>query len=105
MRNVDKNKLEKAEVIVISVKSRLSGNNFLLQELLKKKQNRKENTVKQPGNKYASREATASQVLSKTMMANGNNTTKDIFLENFDISYGEKVLISGANVTLAFGRR
>ena len=38
-------------------------------------------------------------------MANGNNTTKDIFLENFDISYGEKVLISGANVTLAFGRR
>jgi len=40
-----------------------------------------------------------------TMMANGNNTTKDIFLENFDICYGEKVLISGANVTLAFGRR
>ena len=78
---------------------------FPLQELLKKKQNRKENTVKQPGNKYGSREATASQVLSKAMMANGNNTTKDIFLENFDISYGEKVLISGANVTLAFGRR
>jgi len=86
LRSVDKNKLEKAE------------------ELLKKKQNKKDTTVKQP-NKYGSREATASQVLSKTMMANGNNTTKDIFLENFDISYGEKVLISGANVTLAFGRR
>ena len=84
---MDKNKLEKAE------------------ELLKKKQNKKETTGGKQLNKYGNREATASQVLSKTMMANGNNTTKDIFLENFDISYGEKVLISGANVTLAFGRR
>ena len=87
LRSVDKNKLEKAE------------------ELLKKKQNKKENSSGKQTNKYGSREATASQVLSKAMMANGNNTTKDIFLENFDISYGEKVLISGANVTLAFGRR
>ena len=105
LRNVDKNKLERAEVTVMSDVDKWSGNLVVLQELLKKKQNRKENTVKQPGNKYGSREATASQVLSKGMMANGNNTTKDIFLENFDISYGEKVLISGANVTLAFGRR
>ena len=87
LRSVDKGKLERAE------------------ELLKKKQTKKENTSgKQPSNRYGNREATASQVLSKSMMANGN-TSKDIFIENFDICYGEKVLISGANVTLVCGRR
>lgn len=85
---MDKNKLEKAE------------------ELLKKKQIKKDtNTTTKPANKYSTREATASQVLSKSMTANGNSTTKDIFIENFDICFGEKVLISGANVTLVGGRR
>ena len=37
--------------------------------------------------------------------ASGTNNSKDINLENFDISYGEKVLIKGANVTLSYGRR
>jgi hypothetical protein len=32
--------------------------------------------------------------------ASGNNNSKDIHLENFDISYGEKVLIRGATVSL-----
>ena len=87
LRSVDKNKLEKAE------------------EMLKKKQTRKQDTsTTKPQNKYGNREATASQVLSKSMMSNGN-TTKDIFIENFDICYGEKVLISGANVSLVSGRR
>ena len=59
-------------------------------------------------NKYGSREATASQVISKSQVraeASGTNNSKDIILENFDISYGEKVLIKGANVTLSYGRR
>ena len=86
LRSVDKNKLEKAE------------------ELLKKKQNKKETTAVKPTNKYGSREATASQVLSKSMVSSGKES-KDIFIENFDISFGEKVLISGANVTLVCGRR
>ena len=37
--------------------------------------------------------------------ASGNNNTKDIKIENFDISYGEKVLMKGATVTLVYGRR
>ena len=88
LRSVDKDKLEKAE------------------ELRLKKQNKKDNTTTtKPANKYSTREATASQVLSKAMTANGNSSTKDIFIENFDICFGEKVLISGANVTLVSGRR
>ena len=86
LRSVDKGKLERAE------------------ELRQKKQIKKENTAVKPTNNYGNREATASQVLSKAMASNGN-TSKDIFLENFDISYGEKVLISGATVTLVCGRR
>jgi ATP-binding cassette subfamily F protein 3 len=90
-RYVDKDALRKAE------------------EVLKKKQERKEKTVAKPvANKYGSREATASQVLSKSAAraeASGTNNVKDIHLENFDISYGEKVLIKAADVTLTFGRR
>merc|ERR1719495_2430593 len=59
-------------------------------------------------NKYGSREATASQVFSKAAAkadASGGTGIKDIHLENFDISYGEKVLIKGADVTLIYGRR
>lgn len=86
LRSVDKNKLERAE------------------ELRQKKLNKKENTTVKPQNKYGSREATASQVLSKSLLANGS-TSRDIFIENFDICFGEKVLISGANVSLVCGRR
>ena len=32
--------------------------------------------------------------------ASGNNNSKDIHLENFDISYGEKVLIRSATISL-----
>ncbi len=37
--------------------------------------------------------------------ASGNNNTKDIKIENFDIAYGDKVLLRGANLSLAYGRR
>ena len=69
MRSVDKGKLERAE------------------ELLKKKQTKKETTgSKQPSNRYGNREATASQVLSKSMMSNGN-TSKVITLHTNNIQY------------------
>jgi len=88
LRSVDKSKLERAE------------------ELRLKKQTKKDNTTTtKPVNKYSAREATASQVMNKAMTANGNSSTKDIFIENFDICFGEKVLISGATVTLVSGRR
>jgi len=85
---VDTDKLKKAE------------------EQLKKKQTRKDKEVAKPvANKYGSREATASQVLSKKDRSEGGSTSRDIHLENFDISFGEKVLIRGADVTLVYGRR
>jgi len=91
LRGVDSKKLERAE------------------ELLKKKLNKKENSAVKPvANKYGSREATASQVINKQQVraeASGTNNSKDIVLENFDISYGEKVLIKAATVTLSYGRR
>ncbi|ENN72448.1 hypothetical protein YQE_10916, partial [Dendroctonus ponderosae] len=52
--------------------------------------------------------ATASQVINKKeskLEAKGTNRAQDIRIENFDIAYGDRVLLQGADVTLAFGRR
>ncbi|KAK2706343.1 ATP-binding cassette sub-family F member 3-like [Artemia franciscana] len=52
--------------------------------------------------------ATASQVLSKKdnkAEQRGTNNSKDIRVENFDIAFGDKVLLTGAELTLAYGRR
>ncbi|XP_018564615.1 ATP-binding cassette sub-family F member 3 [Anoplophora glabripennis] len=52
--------------------------------------------------------ATASQVTSKKeskLESKGNNRTQDIRIENFDVAYGDRVLLQGADLTLAFGRR
>jgi len=93
MRGVDKEALKKAE------------------EVIKKKQERKDKAgPKIVANKYGSREATASQVLSNAAAKrldddSGASGIKDIHLENFDISYGEKVLIRAADVKLIYGRR
>jgi len=89
-RNVDTKKVERAE------------------ELAKKKQEKRDMKDSKPVNNFRQVEATASQVISKKenrAEASGNNNSRDIHIENFDICYGEKVLIQGADVTLAFGRR
>lgn len=39
------------------------------------------------------------------MEAKGSNRTQDIRIENFDIAYGDRVLLRGADLVLAFGRR
>ncbi|KAK6620399.1 hypothetical protein RUM44_006800 [Polyplax serrata] len=52
--------------------------------------------------------ATASQVTSKKEMkmeAKGTNRTLDIRIENFDVAYGDKTLLQGADLVLASGRR
>ncbi|KAG5889243.1 hypothetical protein JTB14_006379 [Gonioctena quinquepunctata] len=52
--------------------------------------------------------ASASQVTSKKeskLEAKGNNRTQDIRIENFDVAYGDRVLLQGADLVLAFGRR
>lgn len=90
LKTVDLKKLEKAS------------------EMQQKKAERKEmsGAAAAPANKYKSSEATASQVISKKDEdPNSTNNTKDIKIECFDISFGDKCLIQGANVTMAYGRR
>lgn len=53
-------------------------------------------------------EASASQVISKKdnkLESKGNNRSMDIRIENFDVSFGDKVLLQNADLTLAYGRR
>lgn len=52
--------------------------------------------------------ASASQVISKKdnlMESKGSNRSMDIRIENFDVSYGNKVLLQNADLLLANGRR
>lgn len=52
--------------------------------------------------------ATASQVTSKKeakMEDKGNNRAQDIRIENFDVAYGNRVLLTAADITLVYGRR
>merc|ERR1719322_509376 len=93
---VDSKKLEKAE------------------QQLQKKQARQQQqggagaTNGNPGNRYKTNEATATQVINKKdarAEASGNNNSKDIRIENFDISFGEKVLLKSAELSLVYGRR
>ncbi|XP_015124246.1 ATP-binding cassette sub-family F member 3 isoform X3 [Diachasma alloeum] len=53
--------------------------------------------------------ASASQMMSKKESRmeskGGTNKTQDIRIENFDVAYGDRVLLQGADLTLAFGRR
>ncbi|XP_018329476.1 ATP-binding cassette sub-family F member 3 isoform X2 [Agrilus planipennis] len=87
---VDSKKLEKAQ-----------------QKLQQKQEKRQNETVKTPiAPKLET--ATASQITSKKetkLEAKGTNKTKDIRIENFDIAYGDRVLLQGADILLAFGRR
>ncbi|RLW00759.1 hypothetical protein DV515_00008651 [Chloebia gouldiae] len=53
-------------------------------------------------------EASASQASSKKetrMESSGKNKSYDVRIENFDVSFGERVLLTGADLNLAFGRR
>ncbi|XP_022117099.2 ATP-binding cassette sub-family F member 3 [Pieris rapae] len=86
---VDARKLEKAEA-----------------KLQQKQQKHKE--AKVPVAVPVLQTATASQVTSKKdskLEAKGTNRTQDIRIENFDIAYGDRVLLQGADLVLAFGRR
>ncbi|KAL6261243.1 hypothetical protein P5V15_008766 [Pogonomyrmex californicus] len=53
--------------------------------------------------------ASASQMTSKKdsrmETKGGMNKTQDIRIENFDVAYGDRVLLHNADLTLAFGRR
>ena len=90
MQKVDSKKLEKAE-----------------QKLQQKLEKRAE-APKAPAAPIQLQQATASQVINKKdsqMDAKGTNRSMDIRIENFDVSFGNKVLLQNADLLLASGRR
>lgn len=88
---VDQRKLEKAEA------------------KLKQKQEKRDMTDKPATNHMiVNAEASASQSVSKKeikLEAKGINKTQDIRIENFDVAFGDKILLQGADLILANGRR
>ncbi|GFT35385.1 ATP-binding cassette sub-family F member 3 [Nephila pilipes] len=89
---VDQRKLEKAEA-----------------KLKSKQEKRDSNDKPIPGSiAIISKEATAVQAINKRetkMEQKGSNKNMDIKIENFDISFGDKTLLTGADLTLVYGRR
>ena len=74
-------------------------------QVLAKKAGKKEGSPVVNTNRYRNNEASASQVLSKKAESGMALMTRDIKLEGFDVSFGEKVLLKNADMTLTYGRR
>ncbi|XP_033109792.1 ATP-binding cassette sub-family F member 3-like [Anneissia japonica] len=91
--NVDKRKLEKAEA---KIKAK------------QEKRSMKDDVPKTNSNGNSTMTASASQATSRRdqkLEESGTNRSTDIKIENFDVAFGEKVLLNSANLLLAFGRR
>ncbi|KAJ8368104.1 hypothetical protein SKAU_G00081320 [Synaphobranchus kaupii] len=88
---VDAKKLEKAEA-----------------KLKAKHERRTEKDSQKTSSPLVLEEASASQASSKKdnrVDSSGKNRTYDIRIENFDVSFGERSLLQGAELSLASGRR
>ncbi|XP_055015824.1 ATP-binding cassette sub-family F member 3 [Boleophthalmus pectinirostris] len=88
---VDAKKLEKAEA-----------------KLKAKHERRNEKDSQKSSTPVVLEEASASQSSSKKegrVDQSGKNRSYDIRIENFDVSFGERVLLQGADLSLSFGRR
>uniref|UniRef100_A0A8B9KUW6 ATP binding cassette subfamily F member 3 n=1 Tax=Astyanax mexicanus TaxID=7994 RepID=A0A8B9KUW6_ASTMX len=91
IQTVDAKKLEKAEA-----------------KLRAKHERRNEKDSQKPSNPLVLEEASASQASSKKesrVDMSGKNRSYDIRIENFDVSFGERSLLQGAELCLASGRR
>lgn len=66
---------------------------------------RNNNTVVNHGIESASASQMVSKKDSRMETKKGGNKAKDIRIENFDVAYGDRVLLQGADLTLAYGRR
>ncbi|XP_003493867.1 ATP-binding cassette sub-family F member 3 isoform X1 [Bombus vosnesenskii] len=91
---VDAKKLEKAEA-KLQQKQEKRSNNELSGRI---------NIVSQ-GIESASASQMTSKKDSRMETKGGVNKAQDIRIENFDIAYGDRILLQGADLTLAFGRR
>ncbi|KAK2179244.1 hypothetical protein NP493_503g01030 [Ridgeia piscesae] len=87
---VDLKKLEKAEA-----------------KIKQKQEKRTQQTSTKSNGSHVENTATASQQSSRKDKTDSSSSCKtfDIRLENFDVAYGEKVLLKGADLVMAFGRR
>ncbi|XP_071805668.1 ATP-binding cassette sub-family F member 3-like [Asterias amurensis] len=88
---VNKKKLEKAEAKIKAKQERRAQKEVT--------------TTKQTGSTIT---ASASQAVNRKeqkMDESGNSRATDIRIENFDVAFGDKVLLKEANLTLTFGRR
>ncbi|KAM9318944.1 LOW QUALITY PROTEIN: ATP-binding cassette sub-family F member 3 [Pholidichthys leucotaenia] len=88
---VDAKKLEKAEA-----------------RLKAKHERRNEKDTQKASSPLVLEEASASQASSKKdnrADQSGKNRSYDIRIENFDVSFGERCLLQGAELSLAYGRR
>uniref|UniRef100_A0A3Q3W7B7 ATP-binding cassette sub-family F member 3 n=1 Tax=Mola mola TaxID=94237 RepID=A0A3Q3W7B7_MOLML len=91
LTTVDAKKLEKAEA-----------------KLKAKHERRTEKDSQKASSPLVLEEASASQASSKKdnrVDQSGKNRSYDIRIENFDVSFGERCLLQGAELSLAFGRR
>uniref|UniRef100_A0A1A9UFW3 ATP-binding cassette sub-family F member 3 n=1 Tax=Glossina austeni TaxID=7395 RepID=A0A1A9UFW3_GLOAU len=90
VNKVDSKKLEKAEA------------------KLQQKQEKRQDSTKYTAAPVKLQQATASQVTNKKAIkldAKGVNRSMDVKIENFDLAFGDKVLLQNANLVLSFGRR
>ncbi|XP_078463926.1 ATP-binding cassette sub-family F member 3 [Lampetra planeri] len=77
-------------------------------KLKAKQERRAERDTGRPRGPVILEEASASQASSRKdtkLEASGKNKTFDIRIENFDISFGERSLLCGAELFLVYGRR
>ncbi|XP_038605439.1 ATP-binding cassette sub-family F member 3 isoform X2 [Tachyglossus aculeatus] len=73
-----------------------------------KQEKRTERDTLKTGGPGALEEASASQAGSRKesrLESSGKNKSYDVRIENFDVSFGERVLLTGADVNLSWGRR
>jgi ATP-binding cassette subfamily F protein 3 len=89
---VDRKRLEKAEAKLRSKQERREAIAAGLQ-------------LAGPKKTYEPVSASTTQQVSKRDVKNETTKVRDIKLENFDISFGDRVLLHGADMTLVYGRR
>ncbi|KAK2090802.1 ATP-binding cassette sub- F member 3 [Saguinus oedipus] len=73
-----------------------------------KQEKRSEKDMLKTSNCLVLEEASASQAGSRKesrLESSGKNKSYDVRIENFDVSFGDRVLLAGADVNLAWGRR
>lgn len=97
LQKVDAKKLEKAEAKLQQKQERRIVNEQGSASRI--------NTANHASESSASASQMTSKKDSRMETKGGMNKTQDIRIENFDVAYGDRVLLQGADLTLAFGRR